>query len=334
MDIFVLNDNFEKIAIVDNYESLIWTKRYNEVSGLDLKVEATTENIRLFKRGYFIIREDDDTVFRIEAIELDTSIEEGDYLIIGGYSAEHILSQRIIWTQVNFNPSTGNTVERYIRILIDKNIINPVVWNPDTKKEEPMPPRRIPNFHLKELRGFEETIAQQVTYDNLEEKIQELCQTYEYGWKVTLEDGNLYFDLYKGVDHSEDSSQPIIFSPSNENLATSKYTSDFSEYKNCALVAGKGEGLLRSVRTIGGNLEGLKRYEMYVDADGIESKVMKVNEETGEEEEVDLYEVDRPAYYKLLISKGNDELAKVATTAKFEGEVDWINIRKIIMLVI
>ena len=92
MDINILNENFERIAICDYYKSLMWCKRYYEVGALDIEIEATAETVELFQRGNYITRDDDDGVYRIEAIEISTDIEEGDYLIVGAYDCKKILS--------------------------------------------------------------------------------------------------------------------------------------------------------------------------------------------------------------------------------------------------
>ena len=36
MEIYVLNTNFESVAVVDEFESLIWTDRYDEAGDFEL----------------------------------------------------------------------------------------------------------------------------------------------------------------------------------------------------------------------------------------------------------------------------------------------------------
>jgi hypothetical protein len=286
----VLNKNLERIAVVDDYSSLIWAKRYYEIGAIDLQIEANEKNLEIFKKGNFITRDDDDGVFRIEAIELDTSAEQTDYLIIGAYECKKILSQRIVWNQINFI----GTVENFIRRIIRDNVTEPF-----------MAERKIVNFALKPARGFTERIEAQTTYDYLDEKITELCIANGYGWRVTLEDGIFYFDLYKGEDRSLDQSENphVIFSPEYDNLSSSKYNFDSSEFKNTALVAGEGEGTDRKTRAIG-TASGIDRFEMLV-----ESNVSS----TGG---------DLVDYYQALVADGKSQLAERAATTTFEGEID------------
>lgn len=296
MIINILNNHLQKIAVVDNYTSLIWCKRYFDVGALDLEIEATAETLAIFKKGYFITRDDDDAIFRIEALELDTTQDRNNSLIVGAYDCKKILHQRIVWQQVNFY----GTVEDYIRRLITQNIVSPS-----------MGARRITNFFLKTAKGYTEMINEQVTYDVVGEKIIELCKNYNYGCKVTLENGRFLFDLYKGVDRSidQDTNPHVVFSPDNENLVSSKYNTDISDFKNAALVGGEGEGFERKTRTIG-SAAGLDRFEMFIDASSL-------SRNEGTEEEIDL-----PTYYENLIAEGKDKLAEQTVTTSFEGEVD------------
>lgn len=288
MDINILNSNFERIAIVDYYKSLMWCKRYYTVGALDIEIEATAEVLEIFQKGYFITRNDDDGIYRIEALELNTDIENGDYLIVGAYDCKNILKQRIIWNTVIFS----GTVENYIRKLIMDNVISPTIAE-----------RKINNFALKDSHGYTEVIEQQTTYDNLCEKIISVCQTYEYGWKITFENGIFYFDLYKGQDEG------VRFSPNFENISNTTYKADWSEYKNVALVGGDGEGIDKKLTSVGDNA-GLDRFEMFVNASSISSNIE---------------EYDEVVYYNSLRNEGKERLAETAVSTEFEGEIDWLN---------
>lgn len=288
MDINILNSNFERIAVVDYYESLMWCKRYYDVGALDIEIEATEETVEVFQRGNYITRNDDTSIYRIEAIELNTDVDEGDYLIVGAYDCKKILAQRIIWSTVIFS----GTVEDYIRKLITDNLISPS----DTD-------RAISGFILGDKRGYTETIEQQTTYDNLCEKIISICKTYEYGWSVDFVNKNLYINIYKGEEKG------VRFSPQFENIADTKYKVDYSNYKNVALVGGDGEGKDRKLKTVG-TATGLERCEMFVDAKSISSNTEEYTEET---------------YYNALENEGKEKIAETAVSAEFEGSIDWLN---------
>ncbi len=259
IEVYVLNDRMERIAMVDTYTSLIWANRYNETGDCELYIEANSTTLSLLRKGYFLSREDDEMVCRIEKIELNTDTENGNYLTVTGYDVKKILKQRIIWNQTN---ADGN-VEDYLRKIVYDNLVKP---------SEPF--RQIrdaddrANFFLGERQGFPEVTAEQVTYKSVEEKVQETCKKYQWGYKVTVDAGNFYFSLYKGTDRSE----TVAFSPDFENIVSTKYVDDSSNTANVALVAGEGEGADRFKRT-SGVAKGLDRTEIFVDAKDISKTI-------------------------------------------------------------
>lgn len=252
-ELYLLDEQLNRKHIIDTYSSIIWAKRYNSVGDCELVISATEDNFNKVKECRYISRPDDDMVCKIEKIEIQTDEENGNQFIITGTDIKNILNQRIVAKQTNFN----GLVEDYIRKLITDSIINP------TNKD-----RKIKNFILADKVGFTERIREQVTYDYVGDKIQELCQQYGWGYKVTVNNGNFVFALYKG----EDKSQYVTFSEDYDNISTTDYSKDDSNIKNVALIAGEGEGVARVTTSIGSGL-GIDRHELYVDARDISSEI-------------------------------------------------------------
>lgn len=294
----VLNSNFERIAIVDNYISLMWCKRYYEIGAVDLEVEASIENLQIYRKHFYITRNDDDAIFRIEAIEIDTDENGDDRLIIGAVDCKAILNQRITWEQVFVRNAY---VEGIIIAMLQENVISPSD-----------PKRKIPNFKTDVHTITGERTTRQSTYDEIGNKIIELCKENKLGWKITLnQNKEIVFSTYNGVDRSiqQNDNPRLIFSHEFENLFSSKYQFDSTEYKNVALVGGEGEGLERKLRSVGDSA-GIERREMFVDAS-------KANNDGG----------DLVDYYEALISEGKEKLTETAATTSFEGEVDFNSYR-------
>ena len=259
-DLYVLNTDLQIIGVIDSYSSLIWVNRYNKPGECEVYIDANDENLSLMKVGNYLQRIDDDEMTcRIKQIEVTTNSETGDYLIVKGYDVKDILRQRIIWNQSNMK----GKVEDCIYKIIENNLSNP-----------DLPERKIQNekgkalFLLDTKQGFTETMCSQSTYKNVEEKIQNLCQTYGWGYKVKIKNENFYFSLYKGADRSD----KVIFSPEFENLHSSQYINDSSNLGNVALVGGEGEGSKRS-KNISGHATGIDRHEIFVDAKDISKTI-------------------------------------------------------------
>lgn len=259
MDIFVLNNDLEPVGIIDSYTSLIWANRYNEVGDCELYISANSTIISMLKNGYYLTRQDDEMVCRIETIELQTSVENGDYLIVKGFSVSKILNQRVVWLQTNVD---GN-VEEYIRNMVQKSLCNP---NLSARQIRNTKGQQM--FYLGNKAGFTDVTTEQVMYNKVGDKIQEICKSHEWGYKVVVDNERFYFMLYKGTDRSD----TVIFSNDFENLISTNYVEDSSNLANVALVGGEGEGSNRT-RNISGYAEGINRNEIFVDAKDISRNI-------------------------------------------------------------
>lgn len=287
MDIYVLDQTLTPIAVIDAYESLIWTTRYYTPGDFELYLPVDNNLLSILKIGNYLRRFDNDRIMIIEKIEITTDVENGNYLIVTGRSAESILARRIVWAQTNLN----GKAEQGIRRLISENVISPDIAA-----------RKISNFKLGSLQNYSETISLQTTGDLLSEIVNQICTANKWGWKVTLdEDKNFVFDLYKGIDNG------VIFSPEFDNLINSNYQYDNSESANVALVAGEGEGIARRTQIVG-SAEGIDRREIYVDARDVSSNDSEISESQ---------------YNELLAQRGDEKLNETASKESFESEVEY-----------
>ena len=303
MDIYVMNSSLKRIGVIDSYRSIIWTTRYYQPGDFELYLDATQENIELCQKERFLYREYDyvngvfKSVMIIQYVQLETSQEEGNTLLVQGSDIKSILDRRVIWNQTVLS----GTLENNIRSVINKNIINPSITA-----------RKISNFTLGAEMGGTSTIQVQATGDNIGEWVTEQITPYEIGYDIQISNGNFVFILYKGTDRSYDqSANPyVIFSPDFENLLSSNYIESDVDTKNYALVAGEGEGSARRTATVGsGTLTGLDRKEIYVDARDISS-------------ETDEGTLTPAEYTAQLQSRGQEYLAEVQPFKAFEGQVE------------
>lgn len=342
MEIYVLDRLYNQIGIVDGFTSFLWVKRYVQFGDCEIYISATRENIDLLQKGHFILRSDDnDMICRIRAIELETNPETGDFLIVKGEDCRAILNQRIVWKQTNFRGYAGDFIAR----LLDQNIINP------TNDSAHNGLRKISNFTRAVWDGFTDRLEIQSTFDRVGDKIIEVCQTFNYGSKVSFEDDKFVFDLYKGVDRSygQNKNPFVVFSPNFENLISTRYTMDSNNYCSIALVGGVGEGSNRHrVTTHLGDYVGIDRFEMFVDANDISNELTyddlkalypngtistvsgKVYYSVSGERIATLDDADEPSqavlentpYYEMLTERGKERLAETGTLITFDGQVE------------
>ena len=299
MELLVLNTNFESIAVIDTYESMIWTDRYNSYGDFEIYFAMDTNLLSYLKEDYYLWLKDSEHCMIIEDVKINADTEEGNHLIVTGRSLESILERRIIWGQQIFN---GN-LQNGIQTMLNDCIISPSIAD-----------RKIDNFIFvpsTDSKITELTIDNQYTGDCLYDVISGLCTENNIGFKVVLTDENQFaFSLYAGVDRSYDQTDNpyVVFSPNFENIINSNYYSSKAGFKNVTLVAGEGEGASRKTTTVG-TASGLDRRELFTDARDISSDT---EEGTLTDDE----------YMAQLKTKGLKNLADNTITTAFEGEVE------------
>lgn len=293
----ILNKEFNEIAIIDDYISLIWTTRYYSCGDFELAIDVNKNNKELFKKDYYIKREDDENIGIIESIELKINEDSQEIAIISGRFLSSLLARRIISVQTQLS----GTVNNGIHSLIDDNIINPTISA-----------RKIDNMVYKNT-NINEKIDAQYTGKNLLETIESICQSYQIGFKTTLNERyNMVFELYRGVDRSynQEENNHIIFSDEYDNLISSSYREEYKNIVTSVLVAGEGEGIDRKTIWVENDIKnGLERYEYYQDQRNISSN----NEDISENE-----------YMNQLREEGLETLTSFTTA--FEGTVYFDNI--------
>lgn len=291
MELYFLDSSFVGQYVVDNFKSLIWTKRYYTCGDFELYVPATKDTLDMVRSCLYVGRDDDDSVMIIEKIRITTSVEDGDYFIITGRSLESILTRRIVWNQTVI--STDDAAEAIYQILED-NIINPE----DTS-------RTISNFVIDDSFTTAEPLSTQITGTELMSAIETICRKFGLGFKMSINSsGQIVFGLYQG------SAVDTTFSEEYDNLISSDYSYDDSQLKTVALVAGEGEGTGRKQTTVfsDSSATGIDRRELYVDARDISSN-------NGEIPDAD--------YLDLLATRGSDRLTNEQDIVSgFEGEVE------------
>lgn len=300
MNIYVLDTSFKVIDVIDEYISIIWTRRYFSYGDFELYLMASEKNLDILSAGNYLVREQDivsqsefHNVMIISNRDIKTDVENGDNIIVTGYCLKSILKRRIISEQTTLS----GIVENCITQLLIENLINPSVAE-----------RQISNFQLgTNMIINSNTMQRQITGDNLSEAITEICMTYGYGYDVYIKNGKFVFYIYEGADRSYDqTANPyIIFSTEFDNLITSDYIQNNDNYANAAIVAGEGEGDERKKVTVG-TASGLNRYEVWIDARNSSSNDGEISESD---------------YLNMLRQEGVEELSELTTTTSFEGEV-------------
>lgn len=294
-------NTFTREKDIDTATSIIWVTRFQDIGNFELYIRATPELIELFKNEIFLIRSDNDYGMYVETVKLTTSAEEGDYLTVTGRSAEVIALWRVIQLKSYTNAST--TAEYIIRDCVTSVLVQTgsIFTNDDY----------IPFMSIETAHGWADYAQRQFTGKTLFSIMQDLCTTYGYGFRFVWNGAGFEVQLYKGTDRSygQNVNSYVIFSPDYDNLTSTEYIKDNSNYYNCAMIAGQGEGSDRFMAYIFSQDQiQFKRRTLWVDARN-SSKTQQGGELTDNQ------------YRKQLQEQGRAVIAEHKKIESFSGEV-------------
>ena len=312
MELYVLDKNLDLIGVIDNFETLIWTRKYKEVGKFQLNLPAREDNISLMKDENIIYRKDDLEGGIINHIEYSVSDKGEKKIAVSGNFVTSYLSRRINWKTINY---TGRA-DLLMQKIVKDNCVSPAQYA-----------RKIPLLEIVDT-NYTDTISKQDSYSNLTDLLTDMCSTKDFGYRVRINtrEGTRYlaFEVYKGIDRSVNQSgiSPTIFSLDMENILTENYVKDNSSFRNTTLIAGAGEGSARKKTTINNGISGLDRLELFVDArDVSDTEQAEVTDDEGNTTTVDV-EIPWSEYEPLLLQRGNEKLSECTKIETFEGTIN------------
>lgn len=302
-NVIVIDPDFNPVAVVDSYESFIWTDRYQTCGDFEFYSGVSDRLLDIFKLNRYVRIPNSERTMIVEQNKIASDPEKGAHMTVTGRSLEQILMRRIVQKTEVLNGNLQNEVHR----LLDENIINPVDSD-----------RRIPNFIFEESTDpliTNLTVLAEYTGNELYEILVNQCKEKKIGFKVILNSQNQFvFSLYAGVDrsYSQNSNQYVLFSPSYNNLSSSSFVNSVMNLKTVALVGGEGKSEERKYETVGEG-SGLNRREVFIDASDLAQTV-----QTGDTE----ISYTDAEYQQMLVNRGSEELAKTVEGDGFEAEAD------------
>lgn len=330
MEIFILDENFQSIYNIDMFESFIWTERFNGAGDFEFYTPVNSSILKVINHvqgklaqnldSYVWLRENGNCMI-IENLEITTDAESGNHLIMSGRGLESILDRRIIWQMTSV---ANKSLQEVIQTFINDSIISPTMVD-----------RKINNFIFTPINNITVTstkITKQWTGDNVYDVIHELCNTYNIGFDVLLNDQNQFeFKLLVGEDRSydQDKNPYVVFSPKYENIINSNYLESSKTLKNVTLVAGEDEtvGGNRATRIVGAGV-GMSRKELYTDARDLQSENSSTYSETTNDSGGTTAYIGSGSgiiseeYKARLDQRGTEKLAENRYTKTFTGEVE------------
>ena len=308
MDVFVLDDYLVRDSVVDSYFSFIWSERVSSLGDFELVVANTNEAKNLLAIGKRLGINESKRVMVIETHEAKVDDEGRNVLTITGRSLESILMERIAWNNATAGSETkpkwvitGTPAEAARWIFYQVCVVGA------------MSPSDIIPFYVTGTTYPADTIAEspdsvvfELEIGTVYERIKDICDQYKMGFRLYKgpDDSKLYFNIYQGDDRTTQQSvlDPVVFSPSLDNLAKIQELTSVENLRNVAFVYSKTKSIFVYTDGTDSSTSGFARRVLYVDATSVE-------------------ETTEPNLTKILTQKGYEALAKNRSITAFDGEI-------------
>lgn len=306
MEIYTLDPLLRREAVIDEFESLIWTERFQEFGDFQLDIVATNSTRNMLKADTWLAMNESRYVMRVESIEDADDSDNRRMLTVKGRSIESILIDRVAkeslsdlttapkWTITNPPATVMRKIFHDICVtgVLDPNDVLPFViegtfLSPSTIVE-PIDPITV------DLDPIDVYTA-----------IKNIGDVWNLGFRIlrNYDASELYFDVYSGSNRTSSQSvlPPVIFTPELDNLQNTKELTSIDKAKNTAYVFSPA------------GFQMVYGLDVDPEVEGFERRILVVNA-------TDITE-ENPDVASALIQRGNEELAKYRTYQAFDGEI-------------
>jgi hypothetical protein len=301
----ILTPVLDLLAEIDDYESLLFTRRWHEVGEFELRINRYKRHTELLQRGNLIMlgsHRNKVGIIKHRGIDVDEKGKITENWLIKGIALKGVMAQRIVVPSVGDSHDRANgSAETVMKHYVNNHVVNPV----DTKRKIDMVV-----IALNQQRGSQ--ISWESRFKNLADELIEISKASGLGWDVILdfEQKKWIFDVFVGRDLTVNQSvnPPVIFSPQFESLKQLSFVESDYNYRNYGYIAGQGEGADRRVVEVG-EAEGLSRIETFIDARDIS------------EQDEDQQALPEAEIIAKLQQRGQQKLAEFAEEFFLEGQI-------------
>lgn len=240
MELYLLNDQLRREHIVDEYESLIWTERWQDVGEIVLDIKSTPLTRSLFYTGRLMKLSESDRLMEVATIIDEGNSDNERYLRITGPSIERVLADRTVAPSMSFTyPYEYEDTPWYMATMMFLDVCFYGILSSDDILPffdlTPMPRGGVQVPGKSEIIRW--TLEKPTT---LYEAINDICRTYDYGYciRYNSDSQSLHWEVYTGIDRTRDQTEtePVVFSPELGTLGNLAKIQTIAGSKNVANV--------------------------------------------------------------------------------------------------
>lgn len=276
MELYTLDGQLRRAAVIDRFESMIWTERFSAWGDFELHIFSTAEMRRLLPAGTRLAMSDSYRVMTVELVENTTDSEGRAMLKVSGRSLEALLDERVArntFADLSTTPKwvlTG-TPGNIVRMIFD-NILRTNTNFPDDELPFLVAGSLFPAGNILEP---DVVITLELSLTTVYKAIQEICNAYDLGFRIVrnFDESELFFDVYSGNDRTtlQNVLAPVVFAPDLDNLTNISEITATANFRNVAYVFHPISVQIVTIDGVSVEVEGFDRRVMEVDASDIEA---------------------------------------------------------------
>lgn len=307
MELYTLDSQLRRAAVIDRFESMIWTERFSAWGDFELHIFSTPEMRRLLPAGTRLAMSDSYRVMTTELIENATDSDGRAMLKVSGRSLEALMDERTARNTFADLTTTPKWVLTGTPGNIARQIFNEIMRTNTLFPDDQLPFLAAGNFFPPgTIEEPDEVITIELGIGSVYKAVQELCQAYDLGFRIVrnYDNSELYFDIYSGNDRTTQQAvlAPVVFAPNLDNLTNISEVTSTANFRNVAYVYHPNG--MQIVTADGTSVE----------VEGFERRILSV----------DASDIDMPAGAPLnaaLVQRGKDELSRARAVQAFDGEL-------------
>lgn len=306
MELYTLDPLLRRAEVIDKFESLIWTERFQAYGDFQLNIFSDYRARRLLREDTYLAMNNSNYVMRVETVEDDVNSDGQKILIVKGRSMESILLDRVAYSATTDTTTTPKWTITDVPAAVARKIFHDICVTGILDTNDIIP------FIYEGTFLSEDTIVEPIDPITVEmepttvyDAIVQISQVWNLGFRILRQYdlSKLWFDIYVGSDRTTGQTllPAVVFAPELDNLQNTKELISIENAKNVAYVYSPAGFQVVYAAGVDPEIEGLERRVLMVNATDITS--------------------DNPDVTAALQQRGYEELAKYRTYQAFDGEI-------------
>lgn len=308
MEVYTLDTLLRREAVVDRFDSLIWTERWQDAGDFELVIQSTVESRSTFVTGAKLAMNESYRVMEVESVEDSTDDEGRNMLTVKGSSLEKMLDSRVARGTMSSTTTEPKWVLTGTPGVIARKIFNDICVLGTLDLDDIIPFMAdvdlLPDDSIPEP---VDSITVEIEIQSVLTAVKGICELYDLGFRVlrNFDHSQLVFNIYAGSDRTSQQSilPSVLFSPDLDNLKNTTEFKSTEGAKNIAYVFSPVGFRVVTPQDVDPNIAGFDRRVLFVQAD-------------------DITDTDPVVANALMDQRGKEELSKNRSFAGFDGEIN------------